>query len=49
LGAIKLRAIVRSDPKPDDKQRMQWLLVRSEVAAAFDQITHLSGAPVKPI
>jgi hypothetical protein len=50
LGACLTHAsIVRSDPKPGDKQRMQWLLVQSEVAAAFGQIAHLSGAAVRPI
>jgi hypothetical protein len=50
LGGCPTHAsVVRSDPKPGDKQRMQWLLVQSEVAAAFNQITHLSGAAVTQI
>jgi hypothetical protein len=53
LGACPTHAsIVRSDPKPNDKQRMAWLLAQSEVAAMFSQsdIVHLSsGAVVAPI
>jgi hypothetical protein len=53
LGACPTHAsIVRSDPKPDGKQRMEWLLARSAVAAAFSEmnITHLSsGVVVTPL
>jgi hypothetical protein len=50
LGACPTHAsIVRSDPKPGDKQRMQWLQAQSEVAAMFSHIVHLSsGAVVAP-
>ena len=50
LGACATHAsIVRSNPKPDAKKRMEWLLAQSEVAAAFTRIDHLSGAAVSPI
>jgi hypothetical protein len=50
LGACPTHgSIVRSDPKPNVKDRLSWFAARIAVATAFNLVSHASGGPVTPI